>query len=394
MLSKPHVQRALEAKADSFRQFEQQSEGQRLDFLEHLASFEAQSKNEIDAEFALLSGLPTGIRPTDERVAGQSVVKPFEPRWANHAQARQWALETLLDVPTAAVDGSQISNSPDLSPPVAAIQVGWFINEHSRSNDYVKDIQFEVLSPDELAAPGTQIPSQGMVDLRRFESECDIVCRLLEQHADRARALVMFDGSFAISCAAQLRPLVRRRYIQAVRQVLQTSLETKVPVAAFVDTSHAIDLVRGLALLSAKPMATHLDDASLLRPSMARWGDRSEALIVDRKDDLFQDDPDLAYYGDLALVYLKTTSDNPPARIELPRWVLDQGLVDDVTNLILAECVAEGNGYPYAFETVDAVAVISANDRDMFYRAFRHFGSEIGVPVRYSRKASSKRGRR
>jgi hypothetical protein len=53
-----------------------------------------------------------------------------------------------------------------------------------------------------------------------------------------------------------------------------------------------------------------------------------------------------------------------------------------------------GNGYPYAVETADAVAVITVQDRERFYRTFQEFAEKEGLPLRFSRKAVSKRGRR
>jgi hypothetical protein len=101
----------------------------------------------------------------------------------------------------------------------------------------------------------------------------------------------------------------------------------------------------------------------------------------------------MRYYERVAFCLLKTTADNPPARLDLPAWLLDEGILDEVIDVVRAECVV-GTGYPYAIETADAVAVITMADRERFYRAFQEFLAGLDVPVRYSRKAFSKRGRR
>jgi hypothetical protein len=99
------------------------------------------------------------------------------------------------------------------------------------------------------------------------------------------------------------------------------------------------------------------------------------------------------YYGRVCLLYLKTTADGPPARLDVPRWLLEAGQLDRVLDVVRAESVV-GNGYPYAVETADAVAVITAQDRERFYRAFQEFAEKEGLPLRFSRKATSKQGRR
>jgi hypothetical protein len=45
-------------------------------------------------------------------------------------------------------------------------------------------------------------------------------------------------------------------------------------------------------------------------------------------------------------------------------------------------------------ETADAVAVLSMQYRDRFYHLFQQFAQQQRLPLRFSRKAVSKRGRR
>ena len=93
------------------------------------------------------------------------------------------------------------------------------------------------------------------------------------------------------------------------------------------------------------------------------------------------------------MVYLKTTQPNPPCRLDLPAWLLEAGELERVIDLVRAECVA-GTGYPYGMETADAVAVITMADRERFYRTFQELLDGLGIPLRYARKAYSKRQRR
>jgi hypothetical protein len=114
------------------------------------------------------------------------------------------------------------------------------------------------------------------------------------------------------------------------------------------------------------------------------WGDRSAAYVCAREDAVEQ-----RYYEDIVFVYLKTTADGRPARLDVPRWVLDEGVLEHVVDVVRAECVV-GNGYPYALETADAVAVITHRDRERFYRVFQEFAERMDLSLRFSRKATSK----
>ena len=96
---------------------------------------------------------------------------------------------------------------------------------------------------------------------------------------------------------------------------------------------------------------------------------------------------------DVAFVYFQSALDRPPARIEFPRWLLDDGVLDGVMDVVRAESVA-GTGYPYPIESADAVAVISASDRAQFYSMFQDFAAREHLALSFSRKALSKDRRR
>jgi hypothetical protein len=402
MFSKPHVISALEAKRDLFAAHERRT-GEELDrYRQALDTVAAMSRAELEERLAAIPR--PGARPTAERVAGRPLVLPFNRQWANHQDARAWALEVLSGVTTVAVDGSQITPQREYGIPVGAVQVGWFENPHVPDGRYVKDLCFEALAPDELAAEddaGSSFPNL-RVNLRRFELECEtLAARMGRLRGDAPRALCFFDGSLVISFAAQMRPEYRHAYVRAIRGLLDASEATRVPLVGYIDTSYATDLVsmlRWAARDAGMSETPHISDGALLRDRMA-WGDRTEALECARDDalsttSLFEHGDEVqGYYHRVHVVYLKTTAANAPARLDVPAWLLEEGRLDWAVDVVRAECVV-GTGYPYAIETADAVAVITAQDRERFYRTFQEFTATLGIPLRYARKAYSKRQRR
>jgi hypothetical protein len=73
--------------------------------------------------------------------------------------------------------------------------------------------------------------------------------------------------------------------------------------------------------------------------------------------------------------------------------MLDDGLLEPVLDVVRAEIIA-GNGYPYAIETADAVAVITMQDRQEFYGQFQEFMQRQGMKFTFSTKSISKGRRR
>jgi hypothetical protein len=338
-----------------------------------------------------LAGIPwPGARPTAEHEQHEGIVISFAESWSNHRQAREWALEVLHNVPTFATDGSQISPARDISIPVAVVQAGWFENRHQDNGAYVKDIAVEVLAPDELAEDEGEESGfpDWRVNWRRFEMEVERLATYMQANAGtQPWPLCFFDGSLVVSFAQHMRPERQRLYVDAIVHLLDTSEQTGVPFVGYVDTSYANDLTVMLAHLSGLRLRGRVGDAGLLRPRM-RWGDRTQVYVCARDDDVLG-----KYYERVCFVYLKTTANNPPVRVEFPRWLYEAGEHEQALNLVRAECVV-GTGYPYTSETADAIAVLTMQDRERFYRLFQDFAEREGLPLRFSRKAVSKRARR
>ena len=361
---------------------------------------------------------PAGARPSIEFdrwlvYAGQNEYHgplfPFNREFANHEQARQWA-ECIEGLTTIAVDGSQLQPWRDASIPVALIQVGLFANPHSQGQPYTKDVTLEVLSPDEIAEassveskdPDSYPYSEMQVNLRRYQLEVETIRRQMEQCA-RSRSegqpahspVVFFDGSLVVSFALTMPQPYRNAYIQAAKSLLQTSQEQRVPLIGYIDTSYARDIItmlRCLDMTQKQPVlreTKRIHDA-LLWQGLLRWGDRTPAMICARGDILENYGP---YQESVAFCYLQTTSKRPPARLEFPRWMLDDGLLEPVLDVVRAELIA-GNGYPYAIETADAVAVITMQDRQEFYAQFQEFMFRQGMKFTFSTKSVSKGRRR
>ncbi len=422
MLHKGKLLAALNEKSGQFSRYDG-SFGEQLGLYQRsLETLYQRYASSAQLELALPpeeSGMPTaGARPSiefdrwlveAEQHPYHGPLVPFGREFANHEQARQWA-ECIEGVTTVAVDGSQLLPWRDASIPVALVQIGFFVNPHQQNRQYVKDVRMEVLAPDDIMEeakneadnPDSYPYSEMKVTLRRYLLEIETLCHQMEQLALARRAddplyspVVFFDGSLVVSFALTMPSPYRERYIESAVALLRTSEELRVPLIGYIDTSYARDILTMLRRLdSTQPQPVlretkKIHDA-LLWHNHLHWGDRTPAMICARNDILQSYG---RYQDHIAFCYLQTTGHRPPTRLEFPRWMLDDGVLEPVLDVVRAEIIA-GNGYPYAIETADAVSVITMQDRSDFYAQFQAFMERQGVKFTFSTKSLSKNRRR
>ncbi|MEW6732541.1 MAG: DNA double-strand break repair nuclease NurA [Acidobacteriota bacterium] len=393
MIQREKIIAAFEAKAEHFKIFDREFHDDTALYEEKLAAFCASNYQDIISRLATFPS--PGAIPAAEFNQAEAMVVRFREDWSSHEAARRWAYQTLLARPTFAADGSQIMPAKELSIPVAAVQIAWFENPHTPDGRYTKDTRFEVLTPDQLLigrTPERQLSEQ-MVNLRRFQLEIETLCSYMERQAHKLSSdikppLVFFDSSMVISFAERWHEDQRKLFLQPVIKLLDTAQETGIPVVGYVDTTYACDLavmLKYFFVLDIKRSPVH--DAYLFRNM--RWGDRTIFFTCARAGLL---DEFGAHQRGVGFVYLKANQ-GLPARLDIPLWVYQRGLLDYVIDVVRAEIVV-GTGYPYALATADAAAVISAQDREFFNAIFQQFITRENIDLQLSQKLRSKGYRR
>lgn len=397
MLDRTKVMAALEQKRDEFLSY-QAAQSRELDKIEtKLEAFCTLSYAEIQTRLQYLGEAWPGAIPTPELDTADKFRLAFPNQWQSHAEARTWALAVVAGRPTAAVDGSQFLPTKEYGLPVAAVQIGWFINPHRVGVPYEKNLSFEIVAPSELALAeqGDADTANWLINQRRFEAECRKLIELMHQFAelpDEDRPLCYFDGSFVVSFAGTLRPERAQSYLHAVAELLAVSARLRVPVVAFVDSSASKDLVTLVNVVTG-PEYMAITDGQLLEECLTNWGDRTPMFECARRD-LLSTSERAGFYRDVYFSYVRLGTDRPPARIEVPRWLYEEGRAGWVIDMVCAECIAGARGYPYAAETADAVAVLQQADRERFYAILQQFAEREGLNFAPSRKSRSKQIRR
>jgi NurA domain-containing protein len=365
---------------------------------EHLSRIGAQDSGEIGLR-ARVARAP-GAVPSRELDEARLPVRPFGLEWHSHEEARRWALRILFDRVTGAADGSQYLPGREITLPIAAVQVAFFENPHTREGKYIKESRISLITPAEIMQAGTDVDS--LVSLRRFMEETKALQDFLKRHQGwRERGARMpvglFDGTLLISYARP-RNRVQDDYVETVVELIELSRRTGVPLVGYIDYSYARDLVNLLEVLGEWKSSYAVYDSQILRaafdggPLLKAWGDRTSFFYCEREglgDDFLDENGDPL----VGFTYLQTTGDGMPARLDIPSWVFEAGLLEEAIDTVRAECVV-GNGYPYALETADAAAVITAQDRARILHALQEFAEREQLDFRISRKAMSKARRR
>jgi hypothetical protein len=396
---------ALKERRDEFMRFDRAWREDVRDYAGRLRGLEGQTAQAV-REVVGAARTP-GALPSGELDQAGSFVVPFGRSWRTHEEARRWAIDVLQERVTFAADGSQLLPGREITLPVAAVQVAWFENPHTRDGKYRKEASFDIISPVELLeGSADRLSAETVVGLHRFRMETKALRAFLESKRGwRARQertpVAFFDGTLLMSFALP-QTKIQDAYVDALVELVQVSRETEVPLIGFIDQSYARDLVRLLdalderqagsrsrSLYDAQLLHTNIEDAA---PALRAWGDRTIFYYCLREglSTRFLDERDVPLVG---FTYLQTTGESGPARLDVPTWIYEAGLLDDVVDTVRAECVG-GLGYPYAIETADAAAVITGRDREQFLRAIADFAERESFAFNVSRKSLSKVRRR
>ena len=404
MLFRELLQEELKTQSAGFVNFAREQAADLHGYLGKLNELCGFSHAELSDKLDLIENV--GALPSAESDAADNFAFPFDENWANHEDARIWAYEILNKRTTFAADGSQLFIEREVSLPVAAVQIGWFENPHDDALGYEKNAKFFVLSPEDLLKDQEEpVIPETRVGQKRFEAEVEKISDFLRnkkgwQSRRERMPLAFFDGTLLISFALP-RTQLQEGFISAMVALAKLSRETKVPLVGYVDRSYARDLLGLLDALDGRRNENKrtLDDASILHaaatenaPILKNWGDRTVFCYSKRRGlKAFVDEE--TGKSIVGFTYLQTTSDNPPARLDVPAWIYEENLLNEVLDVVRAECVV-GLGYPYALETADQTAVISLRDREVFLAALQGFADENKLNFRVSRKAASKGRRR
>jgi hypothetical protein len=338
------------------------------------------------------------------------------PGLKERTDLRQAALPCPDDFIILGSDGSHIDVDRHQSAHCFLINIGTAKLRYGRNPDaqlsnlpslYFKDVDVTITSGD-----GRQIPIEGqLLGIKRSIEECQILVEKANELEADLPVVMLLDGSLIFWRLAEqvyqdfvIDELLVNGFLKHLNQLKNLSRSRQLAVASYISFPRSTDVVNLLRLAVCPHQTVDCDRycagkfearecdvvAGLLDRdlfvSLLAPGERS-ALFSSRSSVVTK------YYGANEVNFFYIRLDGEVARVEIPQWVAeDEKLVRLVHSTVLDQCHL-GLGYPVALSEAHEQAVISAADRQQFWRLVEQVMIEDGIFPTSSAKNESKRAR-
>ncbi len=314
-------------------------------------------------------------------------IKEFKT-FSNDEEIKTWKEKVLGNRICFAVDGSQIYPDRHNGFSFGAIQTAYFINYHNAELKSEKDIDFDILIPQDSYSEISDFNNE--INFNRFKAEIEKFIEVIENISNKnyeKTPIGFFDGSFTFSF--QKDPQLKQEYAALLEKLFKISELKNIPIIGYIDISLAYNLSNSLKTFFNIAEEHKISDSKLLKNFLKNWGDRSSFFnyIIKEKN--------INKIQKIGFCYLKNSSYKAyPCRIELPTWIYEKGLLDEIIEVILAESLI-GNGYPYCIETADSIAVIKHYEQEFLQKYLnKHLDKYSLLNIQKSNKSISKSIRR
>ena len=316
-----------------------------------------------------------------------------------------------------AVDGSHIDVDRHSSTRCYLINIGVAHLHYGENPDallfsqpglYFGDEELVIADP--LRAHREELVEGGLLGIKRSLEECRMAARLLVESASDEPTLALLDGSLILWGLGAYPEFVTEilldhGLLKSLDEIKECSRDRNLALASYISRPRSADVVNALRVAlcphdppdcdrhcsGAPPAEGRTCDAVAgvqdreLFDSLLSQGERTPTFISHSKIQRHYRDHEVHFF------YLKV--DDEIARVEVPRWVAEDGSrLDLVHSLILDQC-RRGQGYPVALSEAHERAVVTSADRERFWQLVELALSEKRLPSQSSAKSRSKRTR-
>jgi len=259
---------------------------------------------------------------------------------------------------------------------------------------------------------GEQPVEGGLLGFKRMVAECTALAELGEELSPDVPSVALLDGSLILwGLAGHAYPeyvrteLLMNGFLPTLDRIRGLSENTGLALASYISLPRSTEVVNALRVAICPhdipdcdrycPRSSVSDERECdavagvrdrdLFSALLEPGERS-ATFISRSSVVEQ------FYGGHEIRFFYLKADGEVSRVEFPRWVEEQGLLDTVHVLILDQC-RRGQGYPVALSESHEQAVVTGADREQFQHLVELALAEYRLSTTTSEKSRSKRTR-
>jgi hypothetical protein len=245
-----------------------------------------------------------------------------------------------------------------------------------------------------------------LLGMKRSAEEARVLAELGHGIKEGGAALGLMDGTL-IMWNLEAYPefvteaVLDKGYLSHLEDIRRLNATRKFPIAAYISYPRSTDVVNALRVALCPREAVDSDrcpecktrecqaisgllDRELFAGLLAT-GERSALFISPSRIQ--------KRYGRQLVHFFYLHIDGEIARIEVPRWVIEDRLRLELVHSVLVDQCRRGQGYPVALSEAHEKAVVTGTDRDMFWRMVEEAMAEEHLPGVESEKSRSKRTR-
>ncbi len=300
-------------------------------------------------------------------------------------------------------DGSQISPSHHEIAYCYLLNISRVIIHYGQSRYPLLDSLPEVIyrAEDLYASRQWGISTEEWMGYKRTAAEAIMLSELGED--DSVPTLAMTDGSLIYWFLEQIPAAARDEILLPVLAAWDKLREKRIPVMGYISSSRSGEALNFLRLqacpYNGPDCRGHCEDQRSQMPcqvfsplrDVTLW---ATTLSPGERGPLWKSSADiLSCYGEHTVYFCYVHVGAEVARIEFPRWVVeDSELLDSALSLMLAQ-VQKGFGYPVALAEAHNQAVVRGGDRTRFFTLLEQQMIRAGLKnVGTSFKEARKRG--
>ena len=337
---------------------------------------------------------------------------------ASELIGRHKSISCPPDFTVIAVDGSHIDVDRHSAARCCLINIGSVVLRYGQKPEamlrnqpalYASEQDLTISDP---LSNDEQLLERELLGIKRAVAECQALAELCEELPPNLPTLVLLDGSLIMwGLAGQAYPdyvkkeLLENGFLQALNRINEIGQKTRLALASYISFPRSTEVVNALrvAICPYDPpdcdrncprsapsskreceAVAGVQDSSIFS-RILEPGERSATFIS--RSSVVQ-----KHYGENEVRFFYLKGDEEIARVELPRWVEERGLVDMLHALVLDQC-RRGQGYPVALSEAHEQAVVTGADREQFQYLVELALSEKRLSTTTSAKSRSKKTR-